>query len=138
MWIDKRHEDYAHHVFQIPQDIIQAIDLRNSRFQTNTRQTILDKTRGKVVLDHLMLDDVSGQPYVTDDAVTGKAEVLRYFTDVWHAPRNCEPLQAHPFWADADVWDGLMMVPRTGEVNSAISSAPFHNSGPLPSPCSAF
>ncbi|KAF9271312.1 hypothetical protein BGZ74_006201, partial [Mortierella antarctica] len=82
----------------------------------------------------LMLNDVSGQPYVTDDVATVKAEVLRYFTDVWHAPRNCEPLQDHLFWADAyknrsdysaDVWDGLTMVRRTSENNSAISSAPL-------------
>ncbi|KAF9320673.1 hypothetical protein BG006_002734 [Podila minutissima] len=47
---------------------------------------------------------------------------------------NCEPLQDHPFWADvykkysdysADVWDGLMMVPKTSDVNSAISSTPL-------------
>ncbi|KAF9271214.1 hypothetical protein BGZ74_006336 [Mortierella antarctica] len=72
---------------------MQAIDLRNSRFKTNTRrtiQTMMEKTPGKVVLDHLMLDDVSGQPYVTDDAVTVEAEVLRYITDVL-APHNCEP-----------------------------------------------
>ncbi|KAG0343273.1 hypothetical protein BG005_002520 [Podila minutissima] len=94
---------------------MQAIDLRNSRFQTNTTRsihTILEKAPGKVMLEYLMLDDVSGQPYVTDDAVTVKAEVMRYFTD------------ARSDYS-ADVWDGLMMVPRTSEVNSAISSAPL-------------
>ncbi|KAG0341299.1 hypothetical protein BG005_003018 [Podila minutissima] len=82
-------------------DALLALDLDAVWTTLWTIQTILEKTPGKVVLDHLMLDDVSGQPYVTDDAVTVKAEVLRHFTDVWHAPLNCETLQDHPLWADA-------------------------------------
>jgi hypothetical protein len=97
-------------------------------------QTILEKMPGKIVLDHLMLDDKHGQPYVTDDADTVKGEVLHYFCDVWHAPHICEKLKDHPFWANAykehsnygdDVWEGLMAVPSTGEVYAAVSSAPL-------------
>ncbi|KAG0344242.1 hypothetical protein BG005_001952, partial [Podila minutissima] len=50
------------------------------------RETVVLLSTGKVVLYHLILDDDTGQPYVNDDAVTVKAEVLRYFTDV------CMPL----------------------------------------------
>lgn len=62
MWVDRHSEDYAYYVTHLPQDILQAMEL--------------EKTPGKIALDHLMLDDEDCEPFVTDDPEAIKAEVL--------------------------------------------------------------
>ncbi|CAO3574370.1 unnamed protein product [Mortierella alpina] len=79
------------------QQLIQERILRrNANFMTNTRQTIQslpETTSGRVVLDHLIVEDDTNGLYVKGDTIDIKQRVRQYFYETFHAERARQPLE---------------------------------------------
>ena len=114
--------------------ILSAIDRRNLRFHEKPRTTIrsiLEVQSSRVHLDHIITKDSEDRDVILDDPQEIKDATLRYFRDVWHAPRNVGDLDDTwaPFYAprgdiDPAWFDHLMSPPTKEETLSAIASAP--------------
>ncbi|KAF9404374.1 hypothetical protein BGZ94_004217, partial [Podila epigama] len=67
-----------------PRLIQDSINLRNLRFATSTRstiRTILELSSARIVLDHVVIEDAQGNPFVTAVPDEVMSETLKYFRD---------------------------------------------------------